>query len=95
MEIFANIASGLMPLTIFTKKLPPRCLIGSNYASGIIIICKFIPRLLNLLKRYQMYLKNSPEPCVPSPDAILKSKPLLLGRFTKKNCKKTNQKEFS
>ena len=84
-----------MPLTIFAKKLPFRCLIGSNYASGIIIICKFIPRLLNLLKRYKMHLKNSPEPCVLSPDAILKSMPLLLERFTKKNCKKTDQKEFS
>ena len=46
MEVFANIVNGLKPLTIcvtiFAKKLPLRCLLGSNYASGIIIICNFI-----------------------------------------------------
>ena len=69
MEIFVNIVNDLKLLTIFAKKLPPRCLIGSNYASGIIIICNFFFKFIPL--------SSSLEPCVLSPEAILKSKPLI------------------
>ena len=69
MEIFVNIVNDLKLLTIFAKKLPPRCLIGSNYASGIIIICNFFFKFIPL--------SSSLEPCVLSPEAILKNKPLI------------------
>ena len=69
MEIFVNIVNDLKQLTIFAKKLPPRCLIGSNYASGIIIICNFFFKFIPL--------SSSLEPCVLSPEAILKNKPLI------------------
>ena len=64
-----NIVNDLKLLTIFAKKLPPRCLIGSNYASGIIIICNFFFKFIPL--------SSSLEPCVLSPEAILKNKPLI------------------
>ena len=42
MELFVKIVNSLRSLTIVAKKLPHRCLSGSNYVSDIIIICNFI-----------------------------------------------------